>query len=560
MKKKGFTLIELLAVIVVLAVIALIATPIVLNLVKTAKIGAAEQSVTGYVKSIENTIIKDMINNKEVSDGNYKYNSIEADISGKRPTSGKYIVKNGKVESGNFCVDGYYIEYKNGQSKYNKDKECGNVGPTKVEPTSTDTHKGIVYLDPTGLSKKCNESNSKSETGTKTGCMKWYIYSEDNNSYTMILDHNTSVKASWNSRSTQLKNDTDGWDKSLKARLITANEIATITDNKSWRISDMWYYFDSKNFTVHADSTNKSKYAWLFEYTNGCKEYGCNIEDSSAYGYWTSTPVVAGRTNYVWDVFKYGNLGNCNVSITNDGIRPVITVSKNNKDKESNNSNPSVSSGVTKVEPTSKDTHKGIVYLDPTNLENSCNASNSIGTWKRTGCMKWYIYAEDDNSYTMILDHNTSNGLAYNSTNNNSEMEDVKTYLKNDTKSWDKSLNARLITANEVAKITGNTSFDEKTATDNKWFYLDSNNQTQVANKTNKSKYAWLYDYTSGCEGYGCNIEDSAWGYWTSTPVAGTTNCAWVIIWYGNLSLVNVSDTNFGGVRPVITVSKAFIS
>ena len=120
MKKKGFTLIELLAVIVVLAVIALIATPIVLNLVKTAKIGSAEQSVTGYVKAIENTIIKDMLDDKNISDGNYKYNSIEADISGKRPTSGKYTVKNGKVESGNFCVDGYYIEYKNGQSKKTK--------------------------------------------------------------------------------------------------------------------------------------------------------------------------------------------------------------------------------------------------------------------------------------------------------------------------------------------------------------------------------------------------------------------------------------------------------
>ena len=98
MKKKGFTLIELLAVIVVLAVIALIATPIVLNLVKTAKIGAAEQSVTGYVKAIENTIIKDMIDDKNISDGNYKYNSIEADISGKRPTSGEYNVKNGRVK------------------------------------------------------------------------------------------------------------------------------------------------------------------------------------------------------------------------------------------------------------------------------------------------------------------------------------------------------------------------------------------------------------------------------------------------------------------------------
>ena len=48
-KKKGFTLIELLAVIVILAVIALIATPIVLNLIKTAKKGAFARSAEGVL-------------------------------------------------------------------------------------------------------------------------------------------------------------------------------------------------------------------------------------------------------------------------------------------------------------------------------------------------------------------------------------------------------------------------------------------------------------------------------------------------------------------------------
>ena len=40
--KKGFTLIELLAVIVILAIIALIATPIVLNIVENAQRGSDE--------------------------------------------------------------------------------------------------------------------------------------------------------------------------------------------------------------------------------------------------------------------------------------------------------------------------------------------------------------------------------------------------------------------------------------------------------------------------------------------------------------------------------------
>ena len=53
MNKKGFTLIELLAVIVVLAIIALIATPIVMNLINNAQEGANERSVEGYMKAYE---------------------------------------------------------------------------------------------------------------------------------------------------------------------------------------------------------------------------------------------------------------------------------------------------------------------------------------------------------------------------------------------------------------------------------------------------------------------------------------------------------------------------
>lgn len=53
MNKKGFTLVELLAVIVLLAIIALIASPIILNLVGDSQEGALKSSVNGVKKAIE---------------------------------------------------------------------------------------------------------------------------------------------------------------------------------------------------------------------------------------------------------------------------------------------------------------------------------------------------------------------------------------------------------------------------------------------------------------------------------------------------------------------------
>lgn len=51
--KKGFTLIELLAVIVILAIIALIATPIVLGIIEDARNNAKERSKELVIQSVE---------------------------------------------------------------------------------------------------------------------------------------------------------------------------------------------------------------------------------------------------------------------------------------------------------------------------------------------------------------------------------------------------------------------------------------------------------------------------------------------------------------------------
>ena len=333
MKRKGFTLIELLAVIVVLAIIALIATPIVLNLINNARVGAAEQSATGYVKAVENAIMKDMLNDKNIPDGKYKYNYLTADINGTVPTSGNYRVKNGKIENAKLCMNGYAIEYKDGKSK--KISDVCDFDEYKVYENGT-----AIYFNPETMTI-CNQSEAVSKTGTKKGCMKWYTFNDEGKKATtvnMILDHNTTAKVVYNSTGsnsemkevkTTLESDTNTWDKSLNSRLIAANEIAKITGNVNFneKSKSKWFYLDSNNQSQAASSTNKSKYAWLFDYTDDCKDYGCNTQDSGTSGYWTSS-TVSGTSTHAWLVFKNGSLDVSSVDYNILGVRPVITLSK----------------------------------------------------------------------------------------------------------------------------------------------------------------------------------------------------------------------------------------
>ncbi len=59
--KKGFTLIELLAVIVILAVIALIATPIVLSIITKARISAAQDSLYGVIQAARTSYMETLL-------------------------------------------------------------------------------------------------------------------------------------------------------------------------------------------------------------------------------------------------------------------------------------------------------------------------------------------------------------------------------------------------------------------------------------------------------------------------------------------------------------------
>ena len=329
-KNKGFTLVELLAVIVILALIALIATPIILNVINDAKKQAAKDSAYGYMDAVEKYIVSSELEDKSIQDGTYRVEELNKKISvkGSTPDNGNIEIKNSSVKSYDIGIDGYAVS--NGEVK-------------KVSTTKSFKNGTAVYYNPVSREKCTGYTEANSTTGKNSGCMKWYVFNdkEGNATVNVILDHNTTAGVAWNLTGNNsemkevkkaLENDTKDWKNT--ARLITANEVAKITGYTSWGTNITgypWFCFD----TNQPDTTNEcakaqgtSEYAWLFDYTKECTSYGCNVSDSSTWGYWTSTQYV--NSIHVWFVARNGRLDVNSASSTGHGVRPVITISKSN--------------------------------------------------------------------------------------------------------------------------------------------------------------------------------------------------------------------------------------
>ena len=145
--KKGFTLIELLAVIVILAIIALIATPIILGVINDAKKNAFEDTAYGVAEAAKlyyaGQFDNDSFNGKTFD---FSGNVDELKLSGKKPSSGTLqIDKNGN--SFLAISDGTYCAVKNsGQSQINvfKGKCTTTFLKDEIEKDATHIVKNVV--------------------------------------------------------------------------------------------------------------------------------------------------------------------------------------------------------------------------------------------------------------------------------------------------------------------------------------------------------------------------------------------------------------------------------
>ncbi len=100
--KKGFTLIELLAVIIILAIIALITTPIILNIVNDSRKQSFKNGIFGIIdatKIYSATHLNDDSNTTfKILDQKLKNETDNLTVTGELPTSGSINMLNGNTE------------------------------------------------------------------------------------------------------------------------------------------------------------------------------------------------------------------------------------------------------------------------------------------------------------------------------------------------------------------------------------------------------------------------------------------------------------------------------
>ena len=120
-KKQAFTLIELLAVIIILAVIALIATPIVMKVIESSKKSAAERSSENFIREVETESLS-LRAEGTILNGIYSINEngnlcptneescdetkeIKINMAGTKPSGGSVVISNGKVQATGTSVE-----------------------------------------------------------------------------------------------------------------------------------------------------------------------------------------------------------------------------------------------------------------------------------------------------------------------------------------------------------------------------------------------------------------------------------------------------------------------
>ena len=277
-KEKGFTLIELIAVLVIMAVLALIVTPLVMNIIRKARISADKRSIDAYGRSIELAIAGYLLDTgkfpTEVSQLTIEYsgNKVECETTQINTDSSVYLA--GCTVAGR-SIEGYaygsdksptYTAYIVGdQVTYNnvdyyviKDSDAKESTVTLLKATPLTTEEVNTYGGVGTANNHVNMYTSVSlgEAGDANGFGAIAYYSSETCGYvnnTWVSDECKNDYAS-----SEVKYVVDAWKAAqvpaaTDARLITMEEFKSIRQY-NWSYNNLYWYWTNTPYT-YKDST-----------------------------------------------------------------------------------------------------------------------------------------------------------------------------------------------------------------------------------------------------------------------------------------------------------------
>ena len=294
-KKSAFTLIELIAVLVIMAIIALIVTPLVMNIIRKARVAADKRSIDAYGRSIELAIAGYLLDNgkfpTDVSELTIEYSGNKVECSTTQLNSDSSVYLTGCTVGGRTVDYAYgsdktppaptYTAYTVGnQVTYN------NVNYYVIENSDT-TQATVKLLKAEPLTAEEIADYKPSEAQASGNGMQ---YHSSSNAYD----------------GSYIKTTVDAWKAAkapaaTEARLITFEEL---TENLGFE----YQLIDTSEGYTKTDDTP----SWVY---------------NSNYWYWTMSPYSDSASD-VWDVHDDGGLWGLSVYYGGGVVRPVIVLSK----------------------------------------------------------------------------------------------------------------------------------------------------------------------------------------------------------------------------------------
>ena len=141
--KKGFTLIELVAVLVIMAIIALIATPLVLTLVNNSKASANKRSIDAYGKAVELAAMTYLMDNGEYPSD---LDSLTVEYTGKEVTCNVMTLNtDGSLYLSECSVDGTEVKDKNTEDGWYNYGKLSSITYSAYNVGDQITYNGINF-------------------------------------------------------------------------------------------------------------------------------------------------------------------------------------------------------------------------------------------------------------------------------------------------------------------------------------------------------------------------------------------------------------------------------